>query len=108
MSQRTTKSNCIFKNNEKSVYVEYLDYVIWGEMPKVCVICVVLVQFGPLHCLINLLSEIDRTLGSLEMTVFLHKCSNWIRKELFKWSEIWHEHRPIYGTDYWLRKFGGP
>ena len=40
--------------------------------------------------------------------VFLHKCSNRICKELFKWSEIWHEHRPIYATDYWLRKFGGP
>ena len=42
------------------------------------------------------------------MTVFWHKYSNRIRKELFKWSEIWHEHRPIYGTDSWLRKFGGP
>ena len=38
----------------------------------------------------------------------LHKCSNRICKELFKWSEIWHEHRPIYGTDSWLRKFCGP
>ena len=44
----------------------------------------------------------------LYMTVFWHKCSNRIHRELFKWSEIWHEHRPIYGTDYWLRKFGGP
>ena len=44
----------------------------------------------------------------LKMTVFLHKCSNRIHKELIKWSEIWHEHRPIYGTDSWLRKFGGP
>ena len=43
-----------------------------------------------------------------KLMFFLHKCSNRIRKELFKWSEIWHDHRPIYGTDSWLRKCGGP
>ena len=43
-----------------------------------------------------------------KLLFFLHKCSNQIHKELFKWSEIWHEHRSIYGTDSWLRKFGGP
>ena len=60
-----------------------------------------------------ILGEISGLVCNLEAKTsqndcFLHKCSNWICKELFKWSEIWHEHRPIYGTDSWLRKFGGP
>ena len=43
-----------------------------------------------------------------KLLFFDTNAQNRIRKELFKWSEIWHEHRPIYGTDSWLRKFGGP